>query len=123
LNIYEGLFLLNAIEAKRDWDAAANHVKGILTKHGAEIGTNYSWNDYKLAYEIRSQKRGTYYLVYFKCSPEAITAIRRDCDLSELIVRELILRWEGEMPPMPTQEELARQQAEIAALSQPGRHF
>ena len=122
MNTYEGMFLLNGVEAKRNWDAAVSHVKGILTKHGAEIGTNYCWSDYKLAYEIHQQKRGTYYLVYFKCPPEAITAIRRDCDLSELIVRQLILRLEGEIPPMPTEEELTRRQAEIAALSQPGRH-
>jgi small subunit ribosomal protein S6 len=123
LNIYEGLFLLNSVEAKRDWEAMTAHVKGVLTKHGAEIGTNYRWDERKLAYDIRQQKRGTYYLVYFRCPPQAIASIRRDCDLSDLIIRELILRWEGEMPPMPTDEELARHQADLAAILQPGHRF
>ena len=121
MNTYEGLFLLNSVEAKRDWDAAQNHVKGILAKHGAEVSTNYRWDERKLAYEIDHQKRGTYYLVYFTCVTEAVTAIRRDCELSELILRELILRFEGEVPPTPTDEELAKHQAALAAMSGPGR--
>ena len=121
MNAYEGMFLLNSVEAKRDWDAAADHVKGILTKHGAEIATNYRWDERKLAYEVSGQKRGTYYLVYFRAPTEAIAALRRDCELSEIIMRQLILVWEGEIPPMPTADELAKHQAELAAVSQPGR--
>lgn len=120
MNTYEGLFLLNSVEAKRDWEAAAQHVQGILKKHDAEIGTNYRWDERKLAYEVRQQKRGTYYLVYFKAPPEAIVAIRRDAELSEQILRQLILAWSGDIPPMPSEDELAKQRAELAAVSQPG---
>ena len=122
LNNYEGMFLLNSVEAKRDWDDAVTHVQGILKKHGAEIATNYRWDERKLAYEIGQQKRGAYYLVYFRAPSEAIAPIRRECDLSEKIVRQLVLRWEGEIPPMPTEDELAKQRAELAAVSQPGFH-
>ena len=121
MNTYEGMFLLNSVEAKRDWDAAADHVKGILTKHGAEVATNYRWDERKLAYEVNHQKRGTYYLVYFNAPAEAIASMRRDCELSELILRQLILVWKGEIPPMPSEDELAKHQAELAAISQPGR--
>jgi len=123
LNTYEGLFLLNSVAAKRDWDAAQNHVKEILTKHGAEVSTNYRWDERKLAYEICQQKRGTYYLVYFKGDTEAVAGIRRDCELSELILRQLILRWEKDVPAMPTDEQLAKHHAELAAVSQPGRPY
>ena len=122
MNTYEGLFLLNSVEAKRDWDGAAEHVRSILAKHGAETGTNYRWDERKLAYEVKRQKRGTYYLVYFTCPSEAITAIRRDCQLSETILRHLIVCWEGEMPAMPTEDELAKHQAELAAIGGPGRY-
>ncbi len=123
MNNYEGLFLVDAVEAKRDWDTAVAHVKGILTKHGVEILTNYKWDERRLAYPIRQHKRGAYYLVYFKADPQVITAIRRECDLSEVVIRELILAWEHEVPPMPTEEELAKRRAELAAVSQVGPHF
>ena len=48
-----------------------------------------------------------------------MAAIRRDCELSEIVMRQLILRWTGEVPPMPTEDELAKHQAELAALAQP----
>ena len=122
MNNYEGLFLVDAVEAKRDWDVAVAHVQGILTKHGAQILTNYKWDERKLAYTIRQHKRGAYYLVYFAADPQVITAIRRECDLSEVIIRELILLWEREVPAMPTDEELAKRRAELAAVNQMGPH-
>jgi len=123
LRTYEGLFLLNSVEAKRDWEAAQRHVSDILKKHGAEVSTHYRWDERKLAYEIAQQKRGTYYLVYFKVKMSAVAAIRRDCNLSEFVLRHMIVVWEGEIPPTPTDEELAKHHAELAAVSQPGRPY
>ena len=114
MNNYEGMFLLNPVEAKRDWDAAAAHVQNILKKNGAEISTNYRWDERKLAYDVKRQKRGVYYLVYFKTPENSIAAIKRECYLSEIVMRTLILRLEGEIPPPPTPEELAKRQAEMA---------
>jgi small subunit ribosomal protein S6 len=123
LNHYEGLFLVDAVEAKRDWDTAVTHVKGLLTKHGAEILTSYKWDERKLAYNIGPHKRGAYYLVYFKADPQSIAALRRDCDLSEVVIRELILAWEQAVPAMPTEEELAKHRAELAAVNQMSPHM
>ena len=123
MKTYEGLFLVDAIEAKRDWDASVAGVKGILTKHGAEILTNYKWDERKLAYNIGPHKRGAYYLVYFKLDPKNVALMRREFDLSDGVVRQLILAWEGEAPAMPTEEELAKHRAELAAVNQIGPHF
>ena len=122
MNTYEGLFLLNSVEAKRDWDATSGQVRAILEKHGAEISTNYLWDDRKLAYEIDRNKRATYYLVYFKAKPGAIVPIRRDCGLCDVLLRHMIMKWEGDAPPMPTDEELAKLHAELAAVAGPGRN-
>ncbi len=123
MKTYEGLFLVDAVEAKRDWDAAVAHVKGILSKHGAELLTNYKWDERKLAYNIGAHKRGAYFLAYFKVDPNAIAPLRRDCDLSEVVIRQLILLWEQPVPAMPTDEELAKHHAELAAVGQAGPHF
>jgi hypothetical protein len=45
-----------------------------------------------LAYEIEGKKRGTYLLVFFNCVTEKLSVIERDFQLSERIVRALILR-------------------------------
>ena len=100
LKLYEGMFLLNSVEAKRDWDGLLGHVKGLLTKHGAEILQDVLWDDRKLAYEVAGQKRGTYLLVFFKLDPLALAAMRRDCELSEQILRQLFIVHAGDQVPV-----------------------
>ena len=50
------------------------------------------WDDRKLAYEVQGKGRGTYILVYFQCDPARIHAIERDVQLSEQVLRVMILR-------------------------------
>jgi small subunit ribosomal protein S6 len=102
LNLYEAMFLLNSAESKRDWDAMSGHVKGILLKHGAEVLKEEHWDDRKLAYDVAGQKRGTYYLIFFNLDPLKVATFRRDCELSEQIMRHLIIRHQGtEVPAYP----------------------
>ena len=99
MNLYEGLFLLNSAEAKRDWEASSGHVKGLLQKHGGEILKDVLWDDRKLAYDVAGQKRGTYYLVFFKLDPLKLAELRRDCQLSEQVLRQLFIRHQGSEVP------------------------
>ena len=103
MNLYEGLFLLNSAEAKRDWDAMSGHVRDLLKKHGADVLKEVHWDDRKLAYDVDGQKRGTYFLVFFKLDPLKLATLRRDCQLSERILRQIFIRHEGEeVPAYPT---------------------
>ena len=121
MNLYEGLFLLNSVEAKRDWDATSGQVRTIIEKHKGEVGTNHLWDERKLAYEIDRNKRATYYLVYFQADPMSLVPMRRDFGLCDVVIRQMITKWEGDAPPMPTDEELAKLRADLAAAGAPGR--
>src|SRR5205823_5441403 len=50
------------------------------------------WDERRLAYEIKKQKRGLYILAYFKAPGGSLSHIERDCNLSEKILRVLLLR-------------------------------
>ncbi len=89
--LYEGMFLFDANLATRDWPGLERHVQELLAKHEAELVYGERWPDRKLAYEIRGCKKGTYYLTYFRAPPHAIAGIRKDSQLSERILRVLIL--------------------------------
>ena len=99
MNLYEGLFLLNSVEAKRDWDGICGHVRELLEKHGAEVLKEVQWDDRRLAYEVAGQKRGAYLLVFFKLDGQNIAPLRRDCQLSERILRQLFVRHQGDEVP------------------------
>jgi small subunit ribosomal protein S6 len=91
-NTYEGMFLLDTTKVALNWDDAVNHVHDILKKHHSEIVASRQWDERRLAYPVRGHKKGTYLLTYFKTEGPALKDIAADCRLSELILRELILK-------------------------------
>jgi small subunit ribosomal protein S6 len=89
LNQYEGMFLLPG-PASADLDGAMKLVRTIIERHHGEIMVIKKWDERKLAYEVGRQKRGLFILSYFKAPGAAISAIERDVNLSDQIVRVLV---------------------------------
>ena len=92
MRMYEGLFLIDNAHANTEWDNVVKHIHDILQKNGAETLKTEKWGEKKLAYKIKSHKRGTYLLVHFNAKNSAIATIRRDFQLSDYIVRFLIVK-------------------------------
>ena len=88
---YEAMFLLGQAQAA-DFSAAVAHVRQLIEKHGATIIALRKWDERRLAYEIKKQKRGLYILAYFKAPNDQLGHIERDCNLSEKVLRAMILR-------------------------------
>ena len=106
--LYEGMFLLSQQEAATDFGGCIDFVKDVFARAEAELIVLTKWDERRLAYTIRGQKRGTYLLAYFRARGAQIANIERDCNLSEQVLRNMILRAEhvGE-----TELELAKKEA------------
>ncbi len=92
------MILLDNREVKKGWQPLKEIVDGVLAKNGAELVVAKRWDERKLAYEIRRQRRATYYLAYFNAAADAITGINRGLKLTAPVLRSLVLRCE-EIPP------------------------
>ncbi len=92
ISLYEGLFLLNQQASGADLSACIEDLRQILERAKAEVVVMKKWSDRKLAYEIKGQKRGTFFLVYFRAAHDQIINIDRDCNLSDLVLRNLIIK-------------------------------
>lgn len=88
---YEAMFLVSQAAAS-DLDGVIAHLNEILDRASAEVVALRKWDERRLAYEINKQKRGTYILAYFSCDPVNIAHIERDCNLSERVLRSMVLR-------------------------------
>jgi small subunit ribosomal protein S6 len=88
---YEGMFLLPA-GASAEMEKSLATVRGMIERHQGQILVLKKWDERKLAYELRGQKRGLYILAYFTAPGSAVTAIERDVNLSEDVLRVLITR-------------------------------
>jgi len=89
--LYEAMFLVDSAQAQSDWDVVNATIKNILERAEAEIVSIKKWDERRLAYEIDGKARGTYILCYFKADGRKIGDIERDVQLSERIMRVLIL--------------------------------
>ena len=88
-NQYEAMFLLPA-SAAAEADASVKLVQGIIERHGGKILVIKKWDERKLTYEIKKQKRGLYVIAYFTAPGDAIVPIERDVNLSEDVLRVLV---------------------------------
>lgn len=92
MRMYEGLFVIDNAHANTEWDNVVKRIQDILQKNGTEILKTEKWGEKKLAYKIKGHKRGTYLLIHFNAKTSAITTLRRDFQLSDYIVRFLIIK-------------------------------
>jgi small subunit ribosomal protein S6 len=104
--LYEAMFLVDSAVAVSDWEALNERIRKILERNRTEIVSMKKWDERRLAYDVQGKSRGTYILSYFRAGGESIAGIERDVQLSEQIMRVLILR---AVPGMtgPGQEESA----------------
>lgn len=88
--LYEAMFLVDSTQAS-DWDAVVKTIETVLKRSDAEIVAIRNWAERKLAYEIDHKTRGTYVLCFFRADGSSIPNIEKDVQLSEQIMRVLIL--------------------------------
>lgn len=90
-NQYEALFLISQGVAA-DYQGVIDHLNEIFRRAHAEVVSMKKWDERRLAYEIDKQKRGIYILAYITAPSAAIDHIHRDVNLSEKILRCMIIR-------------------------------
>ena len=91
-NVYEGMFILDANRYGRDPEAVSGQIAKIIEEAGGEILTSRLWEERRLAYPIKGQRRGVYWLTYFRVNGERVTELERQSQLSESILRVLFLK-------------------------------
>lgn len=95
---YEAMFLVDPVKHTEDAAATEKVVSSLLEKHGAKVQQFERWDERKLAYDIRGHKRGVYLLALFEMPGENVRPLRDDCELTEAILRQLILRLDTDIP-------------------------
>ena len=86
--VYEGMFILDPAKFSRDPGAAAQQVADLITGHGGTVLAARLWDERKLAYPIKGHKKGIYWLTYFKMPGGNLTALERQCEITDEIIRK-----------------------------------
>ena len=90
--VYEGMFLLESGRFGRDPESVSGQIPAMVSEVGGEILVSRMWEERRLAYPIRGQRKGTYWLTYFRVDGRRIPEIERKCQLSDSVLRALFIK-------------------------------
>ena len=92
---YETMFIVKPTLTQEEIEAQIATVKGNIEKNGGEIVSVDDMGMRALAYEIDKQKRGYYYVIYFKAPSESIKELERNYRVNENIMRFIFIKYEN----------------------------
>lgn len=88
---YEAMFLFDPTFAG-SFEDCEREVRRLVDRAGGEMIFCQLWDERRLAYKVEGRKRGAYVLSYFQAPPDKIGGFERDAQLSEPVLRVLVLR-------------------------------
>lgn len=89
--VYEAMFMIDPSKAAQDWESIKKQLTDMIVRRGGTVLNSKKWGERKLAYEINGHKRAAYLLFYFQMPLENVNIFRKDVQLSELVMRTLVL--------------------------------
>jgi small subunit ribosomal protein S6 len=95
LKHYETMFIVKPTLTEEETQTQIENVKAIIAKNGGEIVACDDMGSRELAYEIEKQKRGYYFVAYFKGEPAGIAEIERNYRINENIIRFIFIKYEN----------------------------
>mgnify|MGYP005834282747 CR=1 FL=1 len=92
MNYYEGLYILDSGRFARDSDGTVRQITDAITDAGGEVLVSRMWEERRLAYPIKKQRKGTYWLVYFKLEGSRLDEVRARFQHLDSILRYMHVR-------------------------------
>lgn len=89
---YEAIFVVQNDRARSDHDGVVGELTSMIERAGGRVVNLDKWEERKLAYVIKRNKRATYYLSHFDGPADAVAKIDRMCRLADWVLRALIVR-------------------------------
>ena len=108
--VYEGLFIFDSNKFARDRDSLSREVEGLVEAADGEILVSRLWEERRLAYAVKGQRKGAYWLMYFRLPTLRLTELTRACEINDSILRQLFVK----LPPSLVEPIIAHAKGETA---------
>lgn len=95
---YELMLVVSAELDEDALDLVLQRVQRYLESVEAQVVSFKSWGLRRLAYTVKGEREGRYYLVHFSAGSQVIPELDGDLRLVEGVLRHLITRMEAPMP-------------------------
>ena len=91
-NVYEAMIIFDSNRYARERAGMPAEVEKMIQAGGGEVLVSRLWEERRLAYAINGQRKGTYWLIYFRGPSSMLTALNREWEINEGILRHLVLK-------------------------------
>ncbi len=98
MNQYEVMYVIDAALEDSARNELIARFSELVKKNGGEIDRVDEWGKRRLAYAINYKTEGYYVLMYIKAPAELPKELERNFQISDKVLRSLIIRYEGEVP-------------------------
>ena len=104
MKTYEAMLLVDPTIAAKEWARVGEELDRIVKRHGGAVLQVTRFGERKLAFPVRKSNRGTYVVAYFSVPEKVLGKIKADLQLSEVVMRSLLLAHDGEMRKEPSKD-------------------
>lgn len=99
MNQYEAMYVIDtALEENVRQDLVARF-SALVAQNGGTVDRVDEWGKRRLAYPINYKTEGYYVLMYVTAPPELPKELERNLQISDAVLRYLVTRFEGALPP------------------------
>lgn len=92
MNVYEAMLIFDSNRFARERAALPAEVEKSIKSERGEVLVSRLWEERRLAYPIAGQRKGTYWLIYFRGPSSMFTALNRQWEIHDGILRHLVLK-------------------------------
>jgi len=90
--VYEGMFILDANRLARDREGLPRELASAIEEAGGQMELSRLWEERRLAYPIKGQRKGAYWITYFHLPTTNLADLTRQLELKEGVLRHLFIR-------------------------------
>ncbi|MCA9230237.1 MAG: 30S ribosomal protein S6 [Planctomycetales bacterium] len=89
---YEGMFIFDANRLARDPQGLPGEIAEMIESAGGELEVSRLWEERRLAYPIKGQRKGAYWITYFHLPSDQLAPLTKQCEIKDGILRQLFIR-------------------------------
>ena len=98
MNQYEVMYVIDPTLEDRARVELINRFSELVKENGGEVDRVDEWGKRRLAYAIQYKTEGYYVLMYIKAPSDLPRELERNLQISDSVLRYLVVRYEGELP-------------------------
>ena len=90
--LYESVMIARQDVSSQQVESLSEELQGIVQEHGGKIEKMEFWGLRNLAYRIKKNRKGHYFMMHLDAPPIAIQELERSAQINEDIIRHLSIR-------------------------------